>query len=511
MEADVSAGRRSRLLLRSLPGGWVRCLAGLSLAWAGASWGQAQETGPRNCFWQAQGDPVLLNVAYPDFAASYWLSAYTLPAGAELELRGRYPHARYMSFNLYDAGLAPVDGLADLGIAADGGSVNPFRAGARRDLEQRDYTVRVVPAPAPALRAANTLYQTLDGTLTLAPVTGSETPSPLGVMIYRIYLPDRGRSLTGDVPLPTVAVKLANGQRIEGPAACELLGTHLPDPVSPLLHALTPPASPTPGQNAADPVHWIKFTNLVRSAGVEPPAVAAPFFPPGSGGFFSNSDNAYVRAAWNTYFGENLLLFGRAPSFPDTRGGAAVMAASQVRYWSICQNDSTTTRTVSCLADDEVPLDAQGHYLVLIAGADARPANATVDCGVAYLPAGPNPRGFLLLRNMLPAAGFAQSVQAVPDADVETPEQAMGAYLPMGKHLSRAQFESLGCPVRAKAVLALLEASPVTVPPALVASVDGGASGGAASLCVLIVLAFAARTRRVQRPQRLASNSSREQ
>src|SRR4029079_11360346 len=87
-----------------------------------------------------------------------WGGRPFLPPGGELVLHGRYPHARYMSFNAYNAQVQPVDGLADVTIAPDPGSTNPFLAGADRTAAARDYTLRIVQGPAPAVRAPNTLY-----------------------------------------------------------------------------------------------------------------------------------------------------------------------------------------------------------------------------------------------------------------------------------------------------------------------------------------------------------------
>lgn len=449
----------------------------------------AAETGPRDCFWLWQADPTVLNVAYPDFAAQYWISAFALPPGAELEIRGEYPHARYMSFNLYDAGAAQVDGLADVLIRPEPGSSNPFLSHARRDLPDRRYRLRVKSAVPAEPREQNVLYLTLDGTLTLQPLTGSLSPSPLGLMLYRIYLPDRGRNLSGDVRLPDIAVLLAGGQRVEGADACQLLGTPIPDLLLPLLHRLTPPPLPMATANVSDPLSWQKFTNIVESLGISLPEQTRVFVPQ-NGGFFSNTDNAYVRSAWDTANGDLVMLHGRAPSYPDTRPGVGTMPDAEMRYWSICQNEVPTTRAVSCLADDQIPVRDDGNYIVVVSGQATRPRNATPECGVAWMASGPNPRGFLLLRNMLPRADFAQSVQAV--SDYTDPGATMGPYLPVGKHMSTEAFESLGCPVSSAAVTGYLQSQGIEV----TATPAESGSLGSALLLVLGLLVRAGRDRR---------------
>src|SRR3954464_5754843 len=87
-------------------------------------------------------DPATVNVAYPDDSAQYYSGAYQLAPGTRIRIHGRFPHARYISFNVYDAAQRPLDGLADVNIKPDAGSGNPFAFGAfRTDETNRDYTV----------------------------------------------------------------------------------------------------------------------------------------------------------------------------------------------------------------------------------------------------------------------------------------------------------------------------------------------------------------------------------
>src|SRR4051794_376643 len=136
-------------------------------------------------------DPATVNVAYPDDSAQYYSGAYQLAPGTRIRIHGRFPHARYMSFNVYDAAQRPLDGLADVNIVPDAGSGNPFRFGAERGGEDhRDYTVFIDTGPKPAQRAPNTLYTG----------TGQNgAPNTSGTFIYRIYIPDKGRDDTGGV------------------------------------------------------------------------------------------------------------------------------------------------------------------------------------------------------------------------------------------------------------------------------------------------------------------------
>src|SRR5690348_17083229 len=77
-------------------------------------------------------DPATVNVAYPDGAAIYWTGRYQAVPGTRIRITGRYPHARYMSFNVYDNLQRPLDAVADVELAPDPGSTNPFAVGASR-------------------------------------------------------------------------------------------------------------------------------------------------------------------------------------------------------------------------------------------------------------------------------------------------------------------------------------------------------------------------------------------
>src|SRR5947199_244278 len=56
-------------------------------------------------------DPATVNVAYPDDSALYYSGAYQLAPGTRIRIHGRFAHARYMSFNVYDAAQRPLDGI----------------------------------------------------------------------------------------------------------------------------------------------------------------------------------------------------------------------------------------------------------------------------------------------------------------------------------------------------------------------------------------------------------------
>src|SRR4051794_6935750 len=137
-------------------------------------------------------DADTVNVLFPDSSAQYWSASYRAVPGTHIRIDGIYPYARYTSWNFYDPLLRPFTHRADLDIAADPGSTNPFLPGAKRNtpVDQRHYT----------------LYVTFDAGFKPGPNTIYVAPSknPAGVFTLRVYVPDKGRDITGGVGLPQV-------------------------------------------------------------------------------------------------------------------------------------------------------------------------------------------------------------------------------------------------------------------------------------------------------------------
>ncbi len=356
------------------------------------------QAGPlTDCGWSRRIGADTLNVALPDTFANYWMAALpALPADG-LTLRGRYPHGRYISFTSYQ-GSRTMDGLDDLRIEPDPGSANPFRPGADRTATERSFTVRVLPGPRPAQPAPNTLY----------------ADSGLALIIYRVYRTDEGLDPLGGEPLPELTVHRADGPHAL-PACTADQGA--PDPSAAHL-----PGGPRLPASVPGPDHraWSKTSG---------------------NGVFANPDNTYLASRVAPRAGQVAVVGAQLPSTPATYGGQATMAPAQLRYWSLCANELASTRVSACVVDDETPVDERGWFTVVVSDPADRPANATRDCGVAWLPTA----GFdttLLMRNMLPDKDFAHSIQRAPEDD---PAAGMGPYYPRTDLMTTAEFEATGC------------------------------------------------------------------
>lgn len=364
------------------------------------------------CSWAAKTDPDTVNVAFPDTNASYWSHAYTAAPGMELVVHGTYARARYFSFHTYQPSGVPVDSLYDAQIRPDAGATNPFAGGSPRARKQT-YTLRVVFTPRPAKPAPNTLYA---GRLAVS----DALPNPGGLLMLRVYTPNDPRSPQGGVPLPTVTTQTTSGVALERGTACS---NDLPSSGGSGTNAVNGSSEPA-GPGLGGEITWGKA------------------FGNNAAGFFGNQQNAYLTATIRRDDGDLVVIRTRAPRFPDTIHGRYPSSRDQVRYWSFCQN-SGSTRVNACTADYQTAVDRQGYLTIVVSDPAQRPANATARNGVTWIPWGAaDPAGILIYRNMVPAAGFTHSVQAVKKGD--DPKAVMGDYYPTARYCTKAGFERRG-------------------------------------------------------------------
>jgi len=348
-----------------------------------------------SCAWAYKTDPSSLNVAYPDSSATYWTTSYNLIAGDSLILNGTYPSARYFSFITYTVAGNVVDAVNDKSIAPDAGSQNPFA-----DVSATaggSYTVEVAPS---------------------APIGSNDNVinpgGVIGSVIYRVYLGQDDAA--GGVELPNMSVRRSDGSIV---------------PI---------PTCPNPGTN-------YEVVALVNAFGpaTDSPALHPPTFnrPAAVAGLYANPDNGYVGAVAEHSAGRVLVVRGQAPTVPNTQAGESAATPSQLRYWSLCSNEYRKPYPVTdCVHDTDVPLDTSGNYTIVVSLPEDRPANATAENGVAWLNWGSTETNMvLLMRNMLPAADFQQSVFDVPSGQVAS---AMGTYQPLTTECTTTSFELAG-------------------------------------------------------------------
>jgi hypothetical protein len=400
--------------------------------------------------------PIQTPNLYPDVGSTYFVGQYILPGGATLTFNGRYPKSRYMSWTIFRSvgggQLGPGDHMRDLNIAPDKGSVNPFVPRNRRDVRKRNYTLNVVHGLRPSKRAPNTIY------------TGYTNPDIRVGMSIRNYLPNKGLDGTGGVGLPKLTLTLADGTKLTGQAACDML-----QPIEDVSTSTFPPESwKTLVAASSDPVNapapkqprWERFWNAAYSVAgsfISDQDQRAKQFPPDdTGGFQSNPDTRYLIAPVSLKFGEVITVKGKMPTFPSTLPASVGWEPrkTQVRYWSACTGSSPVSGLgYDCVYDQQIPLRGDRRYTLVLSLPKDRPRNATEKCGYKWLNFGkgenyPDPAArdyvdTLYMRFMAADTKFAQAPQRVKEPGTEP--KVMGPYLPRSAYTSKAAFEKLGC------------------------------------------------------------------
>jgi hypothetical protein len=431
----------------------------------------AGAVGPQpTCPWTTHLDPNTTNVAFPDQNANYFtLSLAPSIAFTKLNIRGRFPHARYMSFTTYTGQTQAIDGINDVHILPKSTRLadNPFIAGHARNTEgaARDYEVTVVRGQKPAPPAAvppNTIYTT--------DADGSHSNLASFIVIYRTYRPDAAfpNDGGGGELLPSVTGTLVSPPGTEVTLGDAKTCSTGPDPdlgVNGTLTNTTLPQVPAgaascyPGLN---PPAWHRFTNIATAEiqGTDNTClmdnnpqqsltmVSETAIP--KGGFLENPDNKYIAAILNVDAfpvpdqPNVLVVRSRVPTTPDTFNNTPVMPGGQLRYWSMCSNEGITTRFYACVMDDGLArLSAAGDYCLVVSRTTQRPRNANAAHRVNWLPFGALHDNVLIERNMLPDAAFGPAIQNVAPGNEQ---KGLGPYFPTSTYMSAADFEQSGCP-----------------------------------------------------------------
>ncbi|MDY7012650.1 MAG: hypothetical protein SVX43_03440 [Cyanobacteriota bacterium] len=185
-----------------------------------------------------------------------------------------------------------------------------------------------------------------------------------------------------------------------------------------------------------------------------------PYLPPPANDEHTSGHNIY-----NTYLysavtlrpGRVLVFRGKAPKTPRTLSGETVMGSSeQLRYWGMTlqTGDPMKLTPVVDIVDEQVVLDANGYYAIVISSVQDRPANARPENGITWFPW---PVGDSLALNLRVMSTHAKTWKYAPqlitweDGNYCEPEkylhaakQRMGEYYFNGRYMLREQVEALG-------------------------------------------------------------------
>jgi len=366
----------------------------------------------------------------PDMNATYWYYAITRDPDdtTGFRFRGRFAHARYQAYNVYDDdtkdfvwGRDPAhrSSISDVDVVPDPGSGNPYLLSVPRDTPYRDYTVWVVPDGSDTSGYRNV-------------ITFPTTVERLSVFL-RVYLPDTDLEgtrdfLSGGVPLPSIEdFDTATGAAV---------------PCLPTRNIFAPDddgGDPGGDEDGGDP------PNPGANTGGN-----VRFYRLNGGGLYPNEDSAYLATIFNGLGDDSVAVIRvKPPSHTDTSGGAALPAQTMVRYWSFNVCSIALTNVTACVADFEAVVAADGYVYVVLG---RRPSLAGQTEGINFLPWGPHQKILLVYRNMFSNRYFPSSAAAVPlySADeTRSADQFIGDYAPIGIYGTEQRFleDGFGFPV----------------------------------------------------------------
>ena len=423
--------------------------------------------GPRNCFWSRgpiSKDPYI-NIAYPDANVFYWSAAFTVPEGARLYLKGEFPHSRYMSLISYDGKGTPIESLADYLIVPDKNSINPFIEGATRNHKNRSYTVEILNLPPNIRREEGVKLDLQTDIRNGDPQNEIVKRNSLNAtkygkgqqsIVYRIYVPDNGKNELGGVPFPEFVLVLSNGEKLVGKEACNALNANqmaqismdaIGLPMTVYSKLANQPDKPNTWPSTVPTTWYLQYDRnfLLGIYNGQPPKS----FRKSTGGFYPNLDNNYVRTIINRKHGKVFVLKGKLPKTPKTYDGDKLMTKGDLIYWSICSNQGfANTRVNDCLFDEQVPVNENGEYTIVVSRKEDRPRNAYAECGIGWLPMAEDGDGavdedatVIQIRNMLASPDFSHAIQNVDEIGKE--KEIMGPYLPSSFYVTTGGFEAL--------------------------------------------------------------------
>lgn len=407
------------------------------------------------------GDEQKANL-FPDKSATY--NVFNIHWEGNLTLKGRYPNARYFSFTaanqLGNGQIGNGNFIRGDHIIPDPGSSNPFLSSNRRDVVDRNYTIYILPGDPPINPPNNTLY------------TGVLSSNKRVHISIRTYLADRGYDGTGNVKLdesgyglPEIFLNIPGEKEVTGPILLKILQPEKNgDPngyeLSQWLYdvensndKINAPCFPIP----VSQVFWNTDYSVTGAFVADRPEERERDHPANNdGGFASNPDTKYMLMLFSFGYGDVLVVRGKMPTHPTTRRGDTTLPEDpQVQYLSISTAASAPYgASWDTLCDEEIPVDSDNNYTIVVSWPWNRPANAILENGIGWLSPGDgeghyigarNWVGLLYLRFQNPSVNWKNSPMNIPMPSIKNPIPQdpiiMGPYYPVGEYTSKSEFE----------------------------------------------------------------------
>jgi len=374
-----------------------------------------------SCNYMTAPGPESNNLGPGDFNANYHGFSARMKPGEKMVMKSQFPHARYISINVYDENLRPIDAIKDYEIVPSKGA-NPFVPGTDRSddyLGEFEITV-LMEGPPEGERAPNTLY---------AGLNNEGKPNKAAFLGYRVYLVDKGlsyrdghpRGAYGGVPSFRVMAYDKDGQ---------------PYCPSKLISKITYYRGATSVLSAF--LKQSKGENNERGEPQSPPVWHNQYSREGRDEnlVVGNDDTIYISTSVSNEFGELLVLDWPAPETPEASyTGAPIKEDVDMRYWSLAfaYRDPSYFAgfpTETSLSDVDVPRMPGGNSRLVIGfGGIERPHFVPEDQWVGL----DMEKGIIIMRNIMVDPDYEGDFGKLPRGRITGD---MARYTPGGAYCS---------------------------------------------------------------------------
>lgn len=320
----------------------------------------AQEICPA---WPRIGSPLTFNnfPNLPDisganyFANDFFMSslgisinnAFPVESGGWVELHGQYPRSRYFAYHPNDMDLNNLQTLRDVDLDPDQGSVNPYRE-VPEPGSKNYYTAKLVFTAPPRNPEPNTSY--------VGTRKDGKTTNRYLINLLRLYASDLGDGAnSGGVPLPAVTIYDADGEMTQHFDECDLYAKG----VEPLRSDLLFPALPIADHRASNPPYWSTSSNFDAPSDT-----------------MANADVQYLATVYSRRYGDIFVVRAKFLTAPNTRAGEPHSAKDKdVRLYTLCTYNVWAGSAVDCMLENELVVNEQGYYTLVVSDEEHRPAN----------------------------------------------------------------------------------------------------------------------------------------
>lgn len=393
-----------------------------------------------------------------DLNSTYGTAYYRVNPQFELILVGEYAQARYMSVVPYDDHLAIVTSLQDSEIVPLPGYQNPYLAAAQfREDQLYAVTIRFGGAePSPesvvpgcSVDSLNLAANVFDATrrhpgITWNGVSGlpdgtlphNDGPSSGGQIEIRAIFkqPDGG---TVQLANPAILVRdLTTGCAV--PAYKAIQRAYTTDDPNRVVTLSWQVATRWIDQDQIRTHQWYATSFQPRLCYAPDPLNGVLWFGPKEYVRSPNPDTGYLLSEipQGAVDRNNFMRMRfKLPVLPNTPcAGCSLTGSEELRYWSLSFTSGVNT-TLATLADNDIVTDADGNATIIVGFGAVPPGWVNPSNYYTYLDLswlrGQTPA--MIVRTILPAAGFQCAAQRVPPKTMEYNPVGgyMGSYVPV--------------------------------------------------------------------------------